>query len=149
MLYATLAVLFVILFGTSYALRKGTEPPAPPQASMPPEKQAEMRQMMEKKQKDMTKQQMAMRTMQMKKQMEMAALEKKRLAILTKENPGLKLKPQSTGADITDKWFRESPDGQAGIEQAAKEKQIQDKLAAMNSAIPTPLQKPTARAPGK
>lgn len=130
-LYATLAVLFAILIGTSYALNKQTEPPKPTPADMPPEQQAQMRKGMQEKQRMMMEQEKNQRkemTTRMKKQAEEDKKKAVELASL-----GVKA-PKSSGVDISDKWFKETPDGMAGIQQAIKEKEIVDKVTAAHAA---------------
>src|SRR5690348_13947531 len=113
MLYATIAVLFAILLGTSYALNKQTEPPQQDQKQMTPAQQQEMQTRMKNQQKlmmDKEKQTRAEMATRVKAQ---AALEKEKAEKLAAL--GVKRKP--AGVDISDKWFNETPDGEAGIKQ--------------------------------
>ena len=136
MLYATLAALCAILFGTSVALHKQTDPPKAPDAAAPgspasagsPDngaRQKAMRAMMGTQEKEM-------RIKMMKKMAE----EKTKAAAVARTG-----KPQRTrasGIEITDKWFNESPDGPAGIQQAVKEKEEMEKAAFGQAAAGQP-----------
>lgn len=148
-LYATLAVLVAVLLGTSYALNKQTQPANPPQeqaAEMTPAKKAEMQKMMAEREKQMKVHEKEERTRmaaQMKKNAEQEKTKAAQLAAL-----GIR-KPKTSGVDISDKWFKETPDGTAGIEQAVREKQIEDKFTAASASARAAVagSKPSAQVP--
>lgn len=134
MLYATLAVLFAILLGTSYALNKQTEPPKQEQQKeMTPEQRAEMEKRMADQRKMMMENEKKSRAEMAKRMKAQQALEKEKAAKLAAL--GIRKPKANAGADISDKWFSESSDGAAGIQQAIREKEITDQL---NAAHPTP-----------
>lgn len=142
-LYATLAVLLAVLFGTSYALNRQAQDPkqthqdeqTKPAEQITPEKKAEMMKRMETQQKE----QKNHMQQQMKRMAEAEKEKAARLAAL-----GIK-KPKSAGVDIDDKWFKQTADGPAGIQQAIKEKQIIDQV---DASMPSrPSSKPNTPAP--
>jgi len=45
-------------------------------------------------------------------------------------------RPKSSSVDISDKWFKESPDGTAGIDQALREKAIIDHVEKTMPSVP-------------
>ena len=152
MLYATLGVLLAILFGTSYALRKQTEPPPKPEEQATPEKSAAMREKMMAQEKSQKEAEQKKRKEMVKMEADKQKKEAAQLEAAAKANPNVKInKKKTSGVDISDKWFKETPDGPAGIEQAVKEKEALDKFnaaqtAAGKSAAPVKL---TPAAPSK
>jgi hypothetical protein len=134
MLYATLCVLLAVLFGTSYALNRQTNPPKPEEPSA--EQQAAKQKEMADKQKTMMEAEQKQRVAMMAKEKEKAKKEEKDLQAAAAANPTVKIKPKKTGVDISDKWFKETPDGAAGIEQAIKEKEALDKYNAEQAKKP-------------
>ena len=123
-LYLTVAVLAMMVGVLSYTLRKQTDPPPPPTPQDSKEMQARQQEMM----KTQMKQQMAMQQKEM-------AMHAKLGAKLKNFNP----KKSPTSINISDKWFKEAPDGPAGIAEAEKERAAATTAnASTPPAVPAP-----------